>query len=134
MCASFHQLSSFIASEMQRIMQACYLAFNFSRLRFQLFTERTQLASQLSFQINNIEMRVVNLENWGKRAAALPPVEINNLAAEIQDRIYRARNLFIYGFAEVNIDPAHDLQYTTQLLSCIAGIDLSGLTVCRNSI
>ena len=51
------------------------------------------------------------------------------MAAKIQDRIYRSRNLFIYGIAEVNNDAAHDLQYTTQVLSRIPGIDLSGLIV-----
>ena len=56
------------------------------------------MISQLSSPINGIEVRVTSLEDRKDGAAAIfPPVNSDNLAGEIQDRIYRSINLFIHG-------------------------------------
>ena len=67
-----------------------------------VITERTEAVTQLTSQVSNIEARVANLENSNEGAAAAAAlsqinVNINDLAAELQDRFFRARNLFIYG-------------------------------------
>ena len=98
--------------------------------------EGSEPFAQLSAQISDIEARVSNLENNNEGvAAALPPanVNINDLASELQDRFFRARNLFLYGIVADNNNPQYDIQQVTHLLSNIPGINLNGLTVHRIS-
>ena len=131
---SLRQLSAFMASEFERNNQSILSRIDSLAAQISVITERTEPFAQLSAQINDIEARVANLENNSEgAAAALPPanVNINDLASELQDRFFRARNLFLYGIIADNNNPQHDIQQVTHMLSNIPGINLNGLTVHR---
>ena len=131
---SLQQLSAFMASEFQRNNQSVLSRIDSLAAQISVITKRTEPIAQLSAKVSNIESRVANLKNNNEGAAAAPPqanVNINDLAAELQDRFFRARNLFLCGIIADNNNPQHDIEQVTHLMSNIPGINLNVLTVHR---
>ena len=79
----FQHSSMLIASEMQKNNSSVLARIYQLASQISVITERNEVVSQFSTQVNNIETRVANLEGMGAVTAALPPVNINNLASEI---------------------------------------------------
>ena len=143
---SFQQLSEFFSAEFDRKNERILSRIDSLAAQMSVITERTEAITQLTSQVSNIETRVANLENIETRvsnlenandgaaaAAALPQVNvnINDLASELQDRFFRARNLFIYGLPVDASNSQRDFQQVSQLLSAIPGISLNGMSVRR---
>ena len=125
-------ISSLMATELQSNNQDILQRIDNLSSQISVISQRTEQISQLSSQVSDIEARVSSLEEREDNAAVVsPPVNIDNLAGEIQDRIYRSRNLFIYGLSEECADSALDRQRIFDALSAISDIELAGLSVRR---
>ena len=88
------QFSSMLSAEFQRRIDS--LASQIS-----LVDEKVQPVAKLTDRVNNIDARVSALEN-SQASVQQPVFNIENLAAEIQDRFLRSQNIILYGVAEVN--------------------------------
>ena len=123
-------ISSLMATELQSNNRDMLQRLDSLSSQISVISQQTEQISQLSSQISDIEARVSFLEEREDNAAAVfPPVNIDNLAGEIQVRIYRNKNLFIYGLSEERVDSALDRQRIFDALSVIFDIELAGLSV-----
>ena len=115
---SVQQLSALIAEQLDRN--------NVNIInRIDQLASRIDVLTELNDRFATLENQIAGVEN----SQPASNVNIANLAAELQDRIYRSSNIIIYGVPENQQMPDSDA--VMQILLPIPGIDVTNLTVVR---
>ena len=127
---TLQQISSMLASEIQRQNQGIFNRIDSLASQIAVVDNRVQPIAELAERVDNIDSRVAALESRQQAAPPLP--NIDNIAAEIRDRLQRSQNIIIYGVLE-NIGAPHttDLESVTSLLTRVPGINLTNIVARR---
>ena len=114
---SVQQLSSLIASQLELNNHNIISRFDSLAGQLSLVTDRFV---PIENRIDAIEANQPNSHN----------ININSLAAELQDRINRSRNVIIYGVPENSHIP--DIDAVKQIFIPFPGVDVASITVTRS--
>ena len=118
---SLQQISALMSAELQRHNQDILGRIDGRSSQISVITQRTEMISSLSSQVNEIDVRVSSLEETNEGAAAtFPRVNLDNLAGEIQHRICRSKNFFIYGLMASQCVVFHQCTLTYSVLQLLA--------------
>ena len=130
---TLQQFSSLLSAEFAKNNAGIYSRIDQLASQISVIDTKVKPIATLNQALNDLDNRVAALENNNVNPAPpQQPIDINNLAYELQDRLARSRNIILYGIVEVQgTSQVNDTEQAASILSRIPGIDLSNVVVRR---